>query len=805
MSWFRGCSIGQKLLMIVLFSSSMALLFASLFLFLLEFNELRSNAQDDMRLNALLIGNRSTAAMVFEEPSLADENLATLAANPAVTAACIFDKNRRVFAKNIQSERTNRDCPAPVFKSVTEFNDTGMSLFEPIYLDKEIIGAIFVQVDLSDLYLRKMQFLGLVFLVFGIALGITFFISRPLLKVISGPILRLVDTVQDITHHKDYSLRAQKENDDELGQLVSEFNGMLEMLENQNKALIATKNRYLALYDDNPTMIVNSDLRGGIISMNRSGSELLKISIGNWEGRSILDFTFSDDIQLLLDLFALCEEHPDIVHKQEIRNIRGDGETIWVRQFARLIIDEKQQENLLIVSEDITETRTLNEKIAYQASHDALTDLVNRTEFEEHLKSAVEFARTSLAEHALCYLDLDQFKVVNDTCGHTAGDELLRQLGSTLKKSIRQSDVLARLGGDEFGILMQNCSLETAVLAAEEIKEIIHEFHFSWEESSFTVGVSIGVTSINKTSGDQIQLLKEADSACYAAKEKGRNRVHVFLPDDQELTIRHGEMQWVSKIHTALEEDRFCLFGQKIIGLPDHSTDSGFHFETLIRLRDEQGELVPPGAFLPAAERYNLSPDLDRWVVRSILKWLHKHPDFLDQLSVCSINLSGLSLSEENFLNFIVEEFSRWSIPAAKICFEITETAAISNFANATDFIHKLKKENCLFSLDDFGSGLSSFGYLKNLPVDFLKIDGLFVKDIASDPVDLAMVRSINEVGHVMGKKTIAEFVENQAILDILKTLNVDYAQGFGIGKPVALQNLLPSDFDLEEVFNEGN
>jgi diguanylate cyclase (GGDEF)-like protein len=388
----------------------------------------------------------------------------------------------------------------------------------------------------------------------------------------------------------------------------------------------------------------------------------------------------------------------------------------------------------------------------------------------------------------LCYLDLDQFKVVNDTCGHLAGDELLRQLGELLRKNLRRHDFVARLGGDEFGVLMYDCSLGEAFLACEKILDMVKDFQFAWEDKSFTIGVSIGVSSINATSGNAVDVLKEADAACYAAKDKGRNRVHVFRPDDEELALRHGEMQWVSKIQRGLEQNRFCLYGQPIVPFLDNN--EGLHFETLIRYRDDNGNIIPPGAFLPAAERYNLAAALDRSVISLLFEWIVNKPDFLDNLSVCSINLSGVSLSDESMLAFISEQFSFWAIPTHKICFEITETTAIANLSCATRFINQLRERGCLFSLDDFGSGLSSFAYLKNLPVDFLKIDGLFVKDIVDDDVDLAMVRAINEVGHIMGKKTIAEFVENEKVFKLLNGLGVDYAQGYGIGKPVPLDEL---------------
>jgi EAL domain-containing protein (putative c-di-GMP-specific phosphodiesterase class I) len=290
--------------------------------------------------------------------------------------------------------------------------------------------------------------------------------------------------------------------------------------------------------------------------------------------------------------------------------------------------------------------------------------------------------------------------------------------------------------------------------------------------------------------------LKEADTACYVAKDRGRNRVHVYRPDDEILAMRQGEMQWVERIKQGLAQNRFCLYGQLIV--PIGRKEEGLHFETLVRHFDDNGRLIPPGAFLPAAERYGLASTLDRWVITTLFQWMAKKEGFLEKLSVCSVNLSGLSLSDETMLAYIYEQFDQWKIPAHKICFEVTETAAIANLSYATNFIHQLQYKGCLFSLDDFGSGLSSFAYLKNLPVDFLKIDGLFVKDILEDNVDLAMVKSINEVGHVMGKKTIAEFVENEKIFNLLKKLGVDYAQGYGIGKPVPLDELLVKKPTLE-------
>ena len=446
---------------------------------------------------------------------------------------------------------------------------------------------------------------------------------------------------------------------------------------------------------------------------------------------------------------------------------------------------------VVLVFKDVTEARSLSKKVYYQASHDALTGLINRREFEIRLERIRETAELEDTENVFCYMDLDQFKLVNDTCGHTAGDELLRQMAGLMKSCIRRRDTLGRLGGDEFGLLMEHCSVEEAKRITAKMIEEVGKFSFIWEDNRFKVGISIGLVSIVKGCDGQDGLMRAADSACYTAKEQGRNRLHIYLEEDESLARRKGEMQWAVRLPHALENDRFELYYQTICPLQNATDEEPYQYEVLLRMVDEEQNLVAPGLFLPAAERYNIATDLDKWVIRYMFKWLHANPAHLEKLKYCSINLSGLSLGNKTFLPFVFEQLNRNRIPPHIICFEITETTAITNLTTATGFIKELKELGCLFALDDFGSGLSSFAYLKNLPVDILKIDGLFVKDIIDDPMDLAMVKSINEIGHVMGKKTIAEFVENDAILQKLSAIGVDYAQGYGISKPKPLNDLL--------------
>jgi diguanylate cyclase (GGDEF)-like protein/PAS domain S-box-containing protein len=441
----------------------------------------------------------------------------------------------------------------------------------------------------------------------------------------------------------------------------------------------------------------------------------------------------------------------------------------------------------VLVFSDVTEARRLSQAISYQASHDALTGLVNRAEFERRLRQTIEMAREEGSRHALCYLDLDQFKLVNDTSGHVAGDELLRQLGTRLRDHVRQRDTLARLGGDEFGVLVEHCSVADAVRVANGLRGAVESFRFLWEDRSFNVGVSIGLVPIDAGSGDFVTVLSAADAACYVAKEQGRNRVHVYQGDDAELARRHGEMQWAARLPQALEQGRLLLYAQRIVPLGEEEDDTA-HYEVLLRMRGEDGGIILPTAFLPAAERYGLAPKLDRWVVGAVLQCLAADARRLEKLRLCSINLSGHSLGDEGFLPFVIEQLQRSRVPPDKLCFEITETLAIANLTNATHFIRALKAEGCRFALDDFGSGLSSFAYLQNLPVDYLKIDGHFVRDVAGGGVGFTFVRSINEIGHVMGKKTIAEFVEDTATLERLREIGVDYAQGFLFGHPRPLE-----------------
>ena len=466
--------------------------------------------------------------------------------------------------------------------------------------------------------------------------------------------------------------------------------------------------------------------------------------------------------------------------------VRNDGVEIPIVHSAAPIRDRSGELiGVVVILHDVREERQYAARLSYQASHDALTGLINRTEFEHRLSLALKSTSQLKRHHALMYLDLDQFKVVNDTCGHAAGDQLMRQVSSILQRRLREGDTLARLGGDEFGALLENCPRDHSLRIADELRQAVMDFQFVWGTRAFNVGVSIGLVNMEDGHMNIADVMSAADAACFMAKEKGRNRVQVYHAEDNELSVRQGEMEWVGRLQRALDEDRFVLYSQDIVQL-NGPRAHGTHCELLIRMLDEQGELVPPMTFIPAAERYNLMPSIDRWVIRNAFAIIARlHPKgAADRAGIFSINLSGASISDDRFKPYLIEQFERFGVPHGCVCFEITETAAIANLDSAAQFISDLKALGCLFSLDDFGAGMSSFAYLKHLPVDFLKIDGGFVKDMADDPIDRSMVEAINSVGHVMGKQTIAEFVDSDVVMAMLREIGVDFAQGYGVAEP---------------------
>ena len=563
------------------------------------------------------------------------------------------------------------------------------------------------------------------------------------------------------------------------------------------KALKDEKERALVTLESIGDGVVTTDEEGVINYINPVTEELSgwykTEAVGHYLA-DILRLTDQVTGEVITDPVSKC-----LIQEQKI-SLNGEISLEGTRNHNNYSIEvtiapiRDEVENVVgtvLVFHDVTVLHNMAQQMSHQAAHDSLTGLINRQEFEHRLVQLIGSARKGNHVHAMCYLDLDEFKVVNDTSGHEAGDRLLKDLSQKLLESVRDTDTLARLGGDEFGVLLKSCPIERAMEIADDMRKAVKSYRLSWDKRVHEVGVSIGLVPINDMSGELTNVLRAADSACYVAKDRGRNRVHVYEKDDAELAKHHGTMRWMQKIQKALSRNDFKLYCQPIQTSIGHTPDN-LHVEILIRMLKSSGEQILPQSFIPAAERYHLMSDIDRWVIEHSFEQLKLIYPVLNVSSfLCSINLSGQSLSNDTFLEFLIFKINELQLEPEILCFEITETAAITNIDNAQRFINVLRGMGCKFSLDDFGSGLSSFTYLKRLPVDYLKIDGSFVRNICNDATDLAMVKSIHQIGKMMGIKTIAEFVENEEIANQLRELGVDYLQGFGIGIPMPLETLL--------------
>ena len=543
--------------------------------------------------------------------------------------------------------------------------------------------------------------------------------------------------------------------------------------------------------------VITTDAIGRIVNFNPMAEKLT-----GWNFKQVCGQLLSSVFQLVNEytrepvinpLESVLRQNKAVELASHTILVARDGTEYAIEDSAAPIRDRHGKlVGAVMVFRDVTESRRLSNRLSWQANHDVLTGLYNRREFEKRLNLAISSARNEGYHHALCFLDLDRFKIVNDTCGHKAGDELLKQVTSLLLQQVRSSDTLARLGGDEFGFLLTQCPLSVATKIANNLRQWIEEFRFSWQGRTFAIGVSIGLVEISSTTESLSSVMNTADAACYIAKANGRNCVRVYQDNDLQLSQNLGQRQWIVRLNQALEENLLCLYAQKIVSLKDkQNSDEGMcdRYEILLRLQDEAGQLILPGDFIPAAERYNLMPAIDRWVISHFMASYHSHDREHSDNQVCiksiyAINLSGASINSQQFRLFLKEQLNRYQIDPSTICFEITETTAISNLAIASKFFAELRQMGCSIALDDFGSGMSSLSYLENLSVDYLKIDGSFVKNIATNKVARTTVEYFHRIAKIMGIETVAEFVEDALILQQLKAIGVDYAQGYGIDRP---------------------
>ncbi|HKQ31121.1 MAG TPA: EAL domain-containing protein, partial [Burkholderiales bacterium] len=740
--------------------------------------------------------------------------LATAAlAEPDVVSVTVIDASGTVLTQVAGKQRTDK-APAsggrylfraPVYQSTVAFDDLQTAEFSSSGRQPQRqMGEVSVELSTEATQQQQARVLVNSLLIIIVGLGVTAIFAQRMAATVIRPVRELTSAVERI-RDGDLDSRVSQQSGGELGRLEAGINAMagaLGLAREQEKrraedALYLETVRAQVTLESIGDGVVTTDAEGRVVYMNSVAEQFTGWSYDMARGRALPEI-----FQLWDEGAGGPSEYPIHECLDKGNSVRHDGRHLLLsRDGVRLEIQDSAAPirdrdgsiiGAVVVFHDISQLQGMARRMAFLASHDPLTGLLNRREFEERLREALESARTQGLEHALLYLDLDQFKIVNDTCGHIAGDELLKQLAHHLAREIRSSDMLARLGGDEFGIVLECCSVDRARRVADSLRRLIKDFRFAWQNRSFEIGVSIGLVPIGADAGKLTDVLAAADSACYVAKDEGRNRIHVYQPDDSALAQRQGEMQWVHRLRHGLETNSFELYCQAIVPVAPGNPDQARFYEVLVRMREQ--ELVLPTAFIPAAERYHLMPAIDRRVIESVFGLLRRcalrHGDAMP-IDRVAINLSGQSLGDENFNEFVTECFLDHRVSPTMICFEITETAAIANLSHARDFIVRMKKMGCQFALDDFGSGLSSFGYLKSLPVDYLKIAGDFVRDIVDDPVDHAMVEAINQIGHVMHLTTIAESVETPEVFARLRASGVDYCQGLGIDVPRPFHEIL--------------
>ncbi len=710
------------------------------------------------------------------------------------------------------NDKLFRIFTTPVFYSSLAVDDyeSGTSTGNNPGVITDLIGKVLVIVNRKHAIEQQTNVLINGLLITAIALLVTAYFASLMARSVTSPIRSLTSVTNAISKGK-LEKRIEVDSGGEIGVLQRSINSMASALQQarQNEAERATDELFIEKVKAQTTLeslgegVITTDASGTITYLNPAGEKLTGWTFTSALRRPLHEVfkVISSNTHVPIDypIYDCINEGNTIHHDFLLTLTRHDGKEFIIQDTATPIRDNHDNiVGMVLVFHDFSKLHHMSERLAYQASHDDLTGLLNRREFEAQLSKALIEVNDESTEHALCYIDLDQFKIVNDTCGHKAGDELLRQLTLQIRKKIRSHDVFARLGGDEFGIILKDCSMGSAEKLATLIKDATSAFRFCWQQHTFEIGASIGLVPITHGHATTSDLMMTADSACYVAKDKGRNRIHIYEPTDEDIIQRTGDMQWLQTLNKSIDNDKFVLFSQLITPISE-TQNLNRYYEILIRMKGIEGDLVQPGLFIPSAERYQLMTSIDKWVIRNTFSTLAEAglsgSEAGPEIPGFSVNLSAQSLTDNGFLDYVVEQFEDSGINPALITFEITETAAIANLARAVEFIDKLKQLGCRFSLDDFGSGLSSFAYLSNLPVDNIKIDGHFVRDIVDNPVSRSIVESVAQIGRVMGVRTIAEFVENDSILQEARDCGIDFAQGYGIERPRPLQDVL-ADID---------
>lgn len=745
-------------------------------------------------VNPLL--NASLGARLFERDHAAiREILNQLVSNKSAELdyVVLYDDKQVVYA---QAGKVDPDRMPELDRDIRQsMDDLVYDTSIPITLAGETVGHARYGLSLASYIASKDNILRQSLMIAGTEILFTLLVLGLAGFLLTWHIRALVVATRKVSGGE-YDLHIPVNSRDEIGVLASNFNAMTAAIRNRiaalhrsEQALHEEKERAEVTLHSIGDGVITTDLEGRVRYLNPVAETLTGHGLADALGKPIeILYRVQDQAtgSPLANPVRLCLAEDTLISgANHAQLVSADGNLYAVEETAAPIRGKDGKTiGAVLVFHDVTEAREASRKLAYQATHDVLTGLINRREFERQVGEILKEAKRLGSDHAFCYMDLDQFKVVNDTCGHIAGDGLLVELATMIQNRVRETDTVARLGGDEFGVLLRNVPMNEARALAEDIRNRVRDYRYLWEGQTFEVGISIGVVPIRPDTGTAAEVFSNADIACFVAKDQGRNQIHVSNLDDVEQARRQLEMQWSVRIPNALENDRFVLHYQKILPLdPAGGTP---HCELLVRMLEEDGSLILPGRLIPAAERFRHMPDIDRWVIRNALRLIASHGKALGMASY-AINLSGQSLGQEDLLDFVRREILRSGVKPSLLTFEITETAAIRNVSHAARFMTELKKMGCQFSLDDFGSGLSSFGYLKMLPVDYLKIDGSFVRNMVHDDHDHSIVVAITQIAKTLKIACVAEFIEDEATLRALQEIGVDYGQGYYLHRPQAV------------------
>lgn len=802
----NNLTIRQKIFAVSLLPLTVtALLLSGIYLWQ-RVKDIDAKLNDNLYSTASIIASAGEFDIVSRNQRALQQLIAAYATTRDILRIQVIDKHGNHLAEHI-----NNTAPGPVTQHGTT-HETDLIIVKKAVIpapalihdiipedqpnlipDSDPVGYIIVTGTQQHADTKKFSAILQSILLTAFALALTALFAYLLSRSVSKPLIKIASAVKKFSEGNLQHF-INVDTGGEIGDLQRHINEMAASLiqarelERQQAAniLYIEKSKALTTLESLGEGVITTDCKGIITYINPAATRLTGYSQNMSVGthlHQVFRTLNTSTFQTFEYPIQSCIEFGTIIrHDARLRLIRHDGSEIVIRDTATVIRDNQDNAvGAVLIFDDFTSMHSMAERLAHQAAHDDLTGLFNRREFENRLEMALHDIRTEKAEHTLCYIDLDQFKVINDTCGHTAGDELLRQLAELIRSKIRHHDILARLGGDEFGIILKDCQADKARIIAAAILEALGNYVFTWEGRRQLIGASIGQVRLDRTMLTVTDALIAADSACYIAKEQGRNRIHVFTPTDAEVFKRQGEMQWFMRIKESLSQENFELHVQRITALSAHGAKQ-YYYEVLLRLR-YGNNIYSPESFLSTAERYNLMPQIDRWVINETFSMLARHTSNhrARELPHFSINLSGQSLGHDDFHEFIHERLINSGINPAAITFEITETAAIANLTRAISFMRAFRNLGCRFALDDFGSGLSSFGYLTTLPLDYIKIDGRLISEIRNNPINISIVDAINRIAHQMKLLTIAEYVEDEQLLEHVRALGIDYAQGFAL------------------------